>query len=189
MAREAHFKQLFTSLKNKPAKFWRLINDICGRSTKKAVIPDRLSLERVELSHPQTVVDALNEHFASVGRKTTSILGDHLPVSDSIASLWDPSGRTFSLRPVEPHEMYHAVKSVKTDFGNSLESVPSRLLADFLVFLSEPLAVVYNLSVTSGVFPEDLKVVSVVPLYKKGKGSKSDPGKYTTRDRQAINDS
>ena len=80
MAREAHFKQLFTSLKNKPAKFWRLINDICGRSTKKAVIPDRLSLERVELSHPQTVVDALNEHFASVGRKTTSTLGDRLPI-------------------------------------------------------------------------------------------------------------
>ena len=64
-----------------------------------------------------------------------------------------------------------------TFFGNALECVTTRLMADFACIPSVPLAAVFNSPVTSGVFPMGLKEASILPLFK-GKGVKSDSGKY-----------
>ena len=176
-ARESHYDELFKALKDKPAKLWKVVNDLCGRKNRSSDVPASLISDNVVLSEPQQIVDALNEHFANVGLTTTSCLGRCRP---SELSLMEPpytgTGK-FSLSPVEPHEFCNTVKKVKADFGNSSENVPSRLIADFAYILSIPLAAVFNLSVTSGVFPQELKVASVLPLYK-GKGAKSEPGSY-----------
>ena len=175
--RKTYSDRLFKGLSGKPTRLWNMVNDLCGRSVRKAEIPARLDVDGVRISEPQMVVDALNEHFSSVGIKTTAVLGELRPVVDSVNDLWNSDGCSFSLRPVEPHDICEAVKVASTDLGGSLESVPSRLFTDFLVSLSCPLAVVYNSSLRQGVFPDCLKSVSVVPLYK-GKGSRCDPGNY-----------
>ena len=77
------------------------------------------------------VVYALNEQFCSIGIKMTAVLGELKPVGDSIGNHCGPDGRSFSLRPVEPCEIYEAVKFARTDLGNSIEDVPSRLFSDF----------------------------------------------------------
>ena len=42
--------------------------------------------------------------------------------------------------------------------------------------LSEPLAFILNLSLSSSIFPDKLKVARVVPIFKKGE--KCNPGNY-----------
>ena len=178
-ARESHYKRAFESLKRRPAKLWALVNDLCGRGKNKSEISLKLNGDRdgEELSDPQAVVDALNEFFATVGTKTTANLKSlgqvDIPPTASSAS----NRGTFSLRPIDALEMSRAVKGAKTDLSGSREAVPSRLISDFLVYLSEPLAAVFNLSVSTGTFPAALKTSRVIPLYK-GRGSKNDPGNY-----------
>ena len=147
-----------------------MVNGLCGRSVERAEIPPRLDVGDKHFSEPQMVVDALNEHFASIGIKTAAVLGEPMHVGSAVGDLRSSDGCSFSLRPLASREMCEAVRVAKPDLGDSLENVPSHLFADFLVLLADPLTAVFNSSVRNGVFPETLKVVSVVPLYK-GKGS------------------
>ena len=50
------------------------------------------------------------------------------------------------------------------------------MLVDAKEFVSEPLAFIMNLSFSTGIFPDKLKMARVVPIFKKG--DKSIPGNY-----------
>ena len=51
-----------------------------------------------------------------------------------------------------------------------------KLLSELADIISEPLAILLNLSIKSGMIPREWKLANVVPVYKKG--SKSVPGNY-----------
>jgi hypothetical protein len=176
-ARSNHFERLFHSLKGRPAKLWGYVNGLCGRSKKKAEVPQKLNVGDEVLVESQAVVDALNDHFATIGQKTTSMLEERGPIGDSLRSLWATGPNSFSLSTVEVHEMRVAVKGMKADLNGAQDGVPGRIILDFFENLTEPLAVVFNLSVANGRFPMGLKSTSVIPLYK-GKGARDEPGNY-----------
>ena len=60
--------------------------------------------------------------------------------------------------------------------ASGCDDLPVRMLVDAKEFVSEPLAFIMNLSFPTGIFPDNLKMARVVPIFKKG--DKSIPGNY-----------
>jgi hypothetical protein len=48
------------------------------------------------------------------------------------------------------------------------DDVPDRLVKQCIQLIKRPLAHIYNVSLNSGVFPDEWKMVKVKPLYNKG---------------------
>ena len=42
------------------------------------------------------------------------------------------------------------------------------IIKKFINILAEPLSHIFNLSFTSGIFPDDMKIARVIPLFKAG---------------------
>ena len=60
--------------------------------------------------------------------------------------------------------------------ASGYDDLPARMLVDAKEFVSEPLAFILNLSFSTGIFPNKLKIARVVPIFKKG--DKNNPGNY-----------
>ena len=60
--------------------------------------------------------------------------------------------------------------------STGLDSIPARFLRDGASVLKGPLTHIINLSITSGIVPDDFKVTKVKPLFKKNK--QTDVGNY-----------
>jgi len=66
--------------------------------------------------------------------------------------------------------------SLERNKACGFDNVPAQLLKDAADVIANPLAYIFNQSLSLGVFPEMMKVAKVTPIYKKGQ--KNVPGNY-----------
>ena len=60
--------------------------------------------------------------------------------------------------------------------STGLDDIPARFIKDGAIVLTTPITHIVNLSITSGVVPNDMKMARIKPLYKKN--SPLDVGNY-----------
>ena len=71
------------------------------------------------------------------------------------------------LFPVTAIEIENIIKSLKNNAAGH-DDISACILKDTFNFLIEPLKHILNLSFEQGVFPKELKVAKVVPIFKSG---------------------
>ena len=60
------------------------------------------------------------------------------------------------------------IKCLKNTNSCGIDNIPNKILKRIDYNISDILAFLFNLSIRTGVFPSDLKLSIVIPLYKKG---------------------
>ena len=83
---------------------------------------------------------------------------------------------TFFLVPLTSIEVKKVIRSIDQSKAAGYDSIPARLLVHAVDYICEPVTHIFNLSITTGIFPKDLKIARVIPIYKKG--IKTSPGNY-----------
>ena len=69
-----------------------------------------------------------------------------------------------------------AVAQTKTNKSPGIDGISAKLLKDAGDTISESLTNIFNLSLQSGIFPDDRKLARITPIYKDG--SKTECGNY-----------
>ena len=69
-----------------------------------------------------------------------------------------------------------ALKSLSTKKAVGLDNISARLLNVAAPVIAEPLCIIFNKSLESGIFPSELKNAKVFPVHKKDE--KTDPNNY-----------
>lgn len=70
--------------------------------------------------------------------------------------------------------LYANIDGTKKTTG--YHQMPIMIIQDNIDILAEPLSVFYNACFHLGVFPEQLKIIKIIPIYKRG--IKTDPRNY-----------
>ena len=68
------------------------------------------------------------------------------------------------------------LKGLSPRKATGLDDLPSRFIRDGAEGIAYPISYIINLSLKTGVVPDEIKTVRVIPLYKKN--SKLKPGNY-----------
>ena len=63
--------------------------------------------------------------------------------------------------------MEKVVKGLKNKLSAGIDEIPDYVVKQCIKLLKKPLANIYNASLESGIFSDQLKIANVVPLYKK----------------------
>jgi hypothetical protein len=69
---------------------------------------------------------------------------------------------------VKESEVKKVTKVLKNKLSAGIDEIPDYVVKQCIQLLKKPLANIYNASLESGIFPDQLKIAKVVPLYKKG---------------------
>lgn len=76
---------------------------------------------------------------------------------------------TFSWNLVTPNDLIKATNKLKNSNSNDVYLMSNCFLKQIIGNLAEPLSYCFNLCLLDGVFPDELKVSRVCPVFKKGK--------------------
>jgi len=60
------------------------------------------------------------------------------------------------------------VNEVKTSYSAGFDEISSNLIKKVIDCIAEPLCAIFNISLTNGVFPEQMKLSKVCPIFKSG---------------------
>ena len=92
--------------------------------------------------------------------------------NDSYAEYLGPvQENTFFLLPVTSLEVNDVISTLDQSKASGYDDLSVRLFVKAKDYISEPLAHILNLSFSTGIFPDKLKVARVVPVFKKSNKS------------------
>ena len=159
--------RFFQSLSVSPnsRSFWSAVNKI----RKKPVSVQTLLYNGISASTPQAKADVLNEYFSSCFNKSCT------PLSAVAAP---------SLSPVIPvdflcssDEVLRLILNIPLDTAPGSDGISSPMIHHTAHSISLPLSLIFNSSLSSGIFPSDWKNSFVTPI-PKSKSSSSSPSNF-----------
>lgn len=146
------------SLEDNPRAFWRYVNGRKGRAT----IPQTMTYNNKTSSEGQGICDLFSEFFGSVF--------DEYSPNEPTESLNLPPVFNFTLHNFKftRDEVALKIKQLDARKGPGPDDIPPKFLKECSEELSLPLCILFNESITSGIFPNRWKIATITPIYKSG---------------------
>lgn len=151
-------------------QYWKVINSAIGSSTGKNVDKIELTDGQV-ISNPMQVADAINAYLISVQSQCSSNSGIPPPLH---CPCMQHRPHSLFIEPVDTNEILNIIKDLKNKKSTGFDNISVDFVKKVALSISTVLVHIINLSLTNGVFPDKLKISTVVPIFKKAQSCKID---------------
>ena len=144
---------------------WKCINKLLGRKTAARNDSIKLRTGDQYLTNELAVAKAFNAQFSSVGSKISqSVRTCNVSPVNFLKGNFSNSFVFSSVLPTEVEKVIHSLKNKSCN----IRCLPISALKSVAHIVAPILAVLFNKSITLGIFPDSMKVARVVPLHKGG---------------------
>ena len=119
------------------------------------------------------IANEFNSFFANIG----PLLASNLEVSNKKPFqfyLKHTITSEFCFKPVDSVEIEKIIRSLKSKTYFGYDEMTTKSLKRIAPVSLNSLTLIINQSLLTGIFPDDLKIAKVIPLYKKSDPSKMD---------------
>ena len=165
-SKEEYHKTYFERYCKDVRKIWEGIRKIVYVKKNTSFSLSHLNVKNRIIDDPKDIVENLNDFFVTVGPETEKTV----PITPNISHkkfMKRQNDYSMIIAHITNEEVLDIIKSLPTK-GTGPASIPLdllKLVADLIVF---PLCYIINVSFSTGVFPECLKVAKVLALHKGG---------------------
>jgi len=165
LAKKQYYDNFFYNHKNDMKKTWGMINTILNRTKTKSHFPDHFLVNGQQISDKQDVSNAFNDYFTKIGLQLANSV--HSPEGISFKNfLENPISDQFQFKLVNNNDIIKAIESLNSKTSKGVDGLSTVMLKNIKMELSESLSLMINQSLTTGIFPEKLKIARVVPFHK-----------------------
>ncbi|KAI5640470.1 reverse transcriptase (RNA-dependent DNA polymerase) domain-containing protein [Phthorimaea operculella] len=168
--------------KNSQKEIWTVVNK--HKNKKNNNITSKIILKNNErlISRPKDIADifvdtfnlSCNTNLAQQPQEAQSLLTSSVKRVDT----------DMTLRMTNKTEITNIVKNMAPKRSSGYDDIPNSIIKDNIDCLSEPLTYFFYLCLNQGIFPDQLKIAKIVPIYKKS--CRVDPKNYRPISRLPI---
>lgn len=160
--------------KNSSKAIWQVVNKHRNKKTSNGRDKIVLEVNNKIVEKTQEIVEVFSSKFcADVGLPSK---GDINKVRNILQENTNNVLTDMRWEYITPLEILSIIKNMEKKKSTGTDEIPISVFKDNIDILAVPLAIFYNNCYEEGIFPEQLKLAKVIPVYKKG--SKSDPQNY-----------
>ena len=157
-----YYQSLILANKNNFKKTWGIIKQVINKSKCSKLSSEFLHNGSI-LNDKKSIANAFNAYFVNIGPTLASKIPD-LGINYR-KFMPHQNNMSFFLSPVNDSEVKNIIAQLK-DGAQGKDGIMSKGLKCISDHIDTPLSRLTNLSFSQGVFPNDLKVALVSPLYK-----------------------
>ena len=145
---------------------WATIKEIIGsKKWSGTLFPKRLVVNDLECFDNKTTAVNFNKFFSEIGPKLASKIPHSLISFEHFLHGDYPS---LEEKPITDDELNEALQTLKTKKSSGCDEISSDVIERISPSVFEPLRYIFNLSIKKDIFPDQLKIAEVIPLFKKG---------------------
>ena len=155
-----------TEFRRDSRKLWQLVNRLIGKTSNKSDTIDCLKVDNMLKYDPSSITNGFCDFFSNIGEQyankidsTDSDINDYL---DKINS----NPHTLFLAPTTNLEISEIINKLPPKTSSGYDNISNILLKKLRGSITTPLCIIFNKSLVEGVFPEEMKLADVVPLFK-----------------------
>ena len=140
-------------------KTWTTINKILSKSNNKKEFPSYFTMKDKKISSSILF-------FANIGPDLLRKIPKHQDKSME-SYLKENILCSFNFELIEQDTVKKIIKRLNAKHSSGHDNVSTILLKEISPLISSPLTLILNQSLTTGIFPDKLKIAKIIPLFKK----------------------
>ena len=165
LAKIDYFNNRLNEAASSSKETWNVINNILNKNSKNRVHIKSLKKDDDILDDTQDIVEYVNEYFTNIGSTLASTIPDSNV--DPLSYLRGNFPGSYMLYPTSPEEVRNIIVSLKKS-SPGFDEIPCCILKNSADVVSVIMSKIINLSFSTGVYPEKLKIAKVIAIYKSG---------------------
>ena len=168
-SKKLHYQKYFTEHAKDIRKTWTGIKNIINFRTMTKVQPTSMMIDNKLITDPTNIAEGFNNYFSSIAEK----LQQNLTLGNNNFSKYlnEPLNNNFLFKSVDSNEIILIIASFENSKASGPLSIPTEILKLIKHNICYPLREIINISFTTGVYPDLLKIAQVIPIFKN-KGDK-----------------
>ena len=164
---KAYYNKQLLDHKNDIKGTWQVLNSIIKKRVKCSEYPDTFVNNGKSLDKKKDIANGFNDFFTNIGPSLSNKIA--VPDNTNIYQyLQNKNPNTIFLCPVDECEVINTVNNFKNKQSNDCNDINMSLLKNVITSIVYPLTFICNKSFKDGIFPEDMKIARIIPLYKAG---------------------
>ena len=166
-AERTHYNDILNENKNNMKKSWQILKDIINKK-KTSKSCSRFEINGSYTTDKNKIADGFNKFFINVGPN----LASKIPEDNRCPTSYMTNLATDNLllSPVVEEETVKIIKALK-DSSSGWDDISARVVKTTYNSFITPLTYIMNLSLETGIFPAELKIARVIPIFKAGESS------------------
>lgn len=163
--KQYYYNKLAADINNMKAT-WQTINELLGRQSKQDTNIKKLTIQNEEVTDTQQIVNHFNNFFAHVGANQSTLTQANN--NEHYSTFMHPSQQnSIYLTPTTEQEIQTTTMKMKNKRSCGHDNISTQQLKLILPGILHPLHILFNRSISEGIFPQELKHAKIKPLYKK----------------------
>ena len=150
-----------------PKSTWNLLNNLTKKTLERPVVS--LNIDGEEITNNVIIAENLNNYFVNIAKDLQEGMQDELDQNLNMGQNINIQGSPNSifLNPVTFDEVSIIIKTMKNNNFHKAE-IPVKLLKQAVNIVSPVLSSLFNHCITTGIFPDILKIANITPVFKNG---------------------
>jgi len=145
---------------------WRTLNEIIGKPHKQDTDIKKLTSEGREITNAQEIANEFNSFFAHVGERQSTLTSNNS--TEPYTNFMHPKHpSSIYLTPTSEEEIKNITMHMKNKRSTGHDGISTYQLKLILPGVLTPLNILFNRSINEGIFPQQMKIAKIKPLFKK----------------------
>lgn len=163
-AEKEYYAQQIDDNRSNMKKTWRIIKSLLNKNINKSM-PDSFKINNSVTSDQKLIGDSFNKFYVNIGQSQSR----NCPLSDIPPTSYIKQNipHSIHLREVTELEVERIIKELKKGSPGP-DGIRTEVLKQTYKLFIRPLVHILNLSLTQGIFPSELKIARVSPIFKSG---------------------
>ena len=173
-ARKKYYLDRCIEFRSNTRELWKTINQVLGRNNDKSTCISELKTEKLVIMRQIDIANELGRFFSTVGEKFANNTPKPEKNLDHYLSLILRNHNSIFLAATNPNEITRLIEKLPNKKSSGYDNIDNILLKAIKNEIVMPLSMIFNESLSQGIFPTCMKLAEVVPLFKsKDRSEKS----------------
>ena len=161
-----YYRQIFEECKANASETWTILNTIIDKRKSEAKYSNEFIVDndRVTLDNEE-IANQFNNFFVNIGTILSNSIGQGTQSTDLLKKQVSESMYMYPVTEKEVTEIVSGCKS-KTSYGH--DEISMKTVKHVIKQIVRPLTYIFNRSLITGIFPNDMKTAKVIPVFKSG---------------------
>ena len=169
----SYYSDKCTEYKRDTKRLWQVINNVIGKRKHTGSVIPSITIDRIEIYETKAMANKFGRYYANMGGDLVSKIPNSDISIDNYLSNILRTLRSLVIWYTSIGEIERIIEQLPNKNSSSHDKISNNALKALKTALSYLLMVIFNQSLTTGQFPELMKLVEIVPLYK---GKEEDNG-------------
>ena len=163
-----YYKNQINNHGNNCQAMWKTLSHILSKKKNRNTNINSIVIDQKQLTNQLDISEGLNQFFCNVGENLASQF-NNTDENDFKKYLSQPANQSIYIHKILNKEITKQINQLDSKKSAGPDGFTAKFLKLSSPIIVNPLTEIFNLSISTGIYPDELKIAKCIPIFKKGK--------------------